>query len=133
MNPIEVINVIKDSMGEVILENNLTSYQGGTIDDLFRIYSADFCSILLSFFPGASVMINKNYLECALLISGEVYNATGLAPAKDYHVASLEELGLITKGFKHVSDFVLGKLLDKMDPIITVKESSYSLRMSECG
>lgn len=130
-NPIEVINVIKDSMEEVILENNLTGYNGESINDLFRLYSADFCSILLSFFPGATVMINKNYLECALMISGNIYGSSGILNKDDYVVATSEELGLIIKGFKHISDFSLGKLLDKINSIFTPINNEYMLRMND--
>ncbi len=130
-NPIEVIDVIKDSMEEVILENNLNGYKVESMDDLFKFYSADFCGILLSFFPGATVMINKNYLECALLIGGNIYGALGILNKEDYVVATSEEIGLIIKGFRHISDFALGKLLEKINSNFDLVKEEYLLRMNE--
>lgn len=127
-NPIEVVNIIKDSMEEVILENNLNCYKTGNLDDLFRLYSADFCGILYSFFPGATIMINKNYLECALLIGGNIYGASGVLKKEDYVVATSEEISFIIKGFNHISDFALGKLLDKLDSNFKPVDCEYMLR-----
>ncbi len=128
----EVIKVIKELMQEVILENKLKEYTNVPIEDLFRIYSADFCSILLTYFPWATIMINKkNYLECALLISGYVYNCTGVITNDDYAIANAEEIGMITRGFKHISSFTLGKLLDKLNNNLKAVNSVYTLRKDD--
>ena len=130
-NPELVIKKINVLIKDVILENNLTCYYGEKTDDLFRFYSADFCNILLHFYPEATVMINKNYLECALLIEGNVYNASGKVDSKNYIVANLESLDLIGKGFKHISYFVLEKLLDKLEFNLENNEHSYCLRKAD--
>lgn len=125
--PIDVISVIKDSMQEVIDENNLREFNGLTMEDLFRVYSANFCSIMLTFFPCANVVISNNYLECAVLIDDVVYNSYGEVIKDGYHVCNEEELNHITKGLNHLSLVTFEKLKEKVNDAYLPVSKTYRL------
>ena len=125
--PIDVISVIKDSMQEVIDENNLREFNGLTMEDLFRVYSANFCSIMLTFFPWANVVISNNYLECAVLIDDVVYNSYGEVIKDGYHVCNEEELNHITKGLNHLSLVTFEKLKEKVNDAYLPVSKTYRL------
>lgn len=125
--PIDVINVIKNSMQEVIDENNLREFNGLTMEDLFRVYSANFCSIMLTFFPDANVVISNNYLECAVLIDDVVYNSYGEVSNVGYHVCNEEELNHITKGLNHLSLVTFEKLKEKVNDVYLPVSKTYRL------
>jgi len=125
---LKVIERIKNDMDDVILENDL-KYLNGDITTLFRVYSADFCAILSSFFPGATIMVDKSYRNCAVLINGFIYDATGVRKdVNNFHVANSEEIGFIQKSFNQLSDDVIGKLMEKLEDKMVNKGKAFSLR-----
>lgn len=128
-DPIEIIKLIKEKMAEVISENNF-KYLDVNLDDLFVVYSADLCSILLNYFPGGTIMINKNYRLCGVMIEGIVYTSKGVADINDYKIANEQEIGYIQKSFNQLSDYVLRKLNKKLCNIdnTKIKGISYVLR-----
>ncbi len=113
--PVDVINVIKEAMQEVIDENSLREFYGFTVEDLLRVYSANFCSIMLTFFPYANIVISNNYLECAILINDVIYNSCGKVSKEEYHVCNEEELNYIVKGFNHLSLVTFEILKEKVN------------------
>lgn len=113
-NPIKVIEKIKSSLEDVILENNL-SYLNGNITTLLSLYSADLCGILLGFYPGATIMMHNNNTTCAILIGGVIYDSNGVVKdVLEYHVAQEWEIGFIQKSFHQLSDDVMTMLTDKL-------------------
>ena len=128
-DPIEIIKIIKEKMSEVISENNF-KYLDVNLDDLFVVYSADLCNILLNYFPDGKIMMNKNYRLCGIMIEGIVYTSKGVADINDYIAANEQEIGYIQKSFNQLSDYVLRKLNEKLCNIdnIKIKGISYVLR-----
>lgn len=112
-NPIEVIKMVKSALEDVIIENNIR-YLEGDITTLLHLYSADLCGIMLKFFPGATVMMERNFRKCALMVQGKVYDASGLTSRSDYHIAEDYEIGFIRKTFQQLSDDVMFKLMNKL-------------------
>lgn len=112
-SPIEIIENVKNKMSEVINENDLKSIDVD-MDDLFIVYSADLCSILLNYFPGATVMMNKNYRSCATMIQGVIYTSKGITSPSDFFVAGEQEIGFIQKSFNQLSDYELTLLNNKL-------------------
>lgn len=126
--PIEIIKLIKEKMSEVIIENNY-KYLNGNIDNLFIVYSADLCGILLNYYPDATIMMNKNYRVCGIMIEGVIYTSNGIADEKDYIIAGPQEIGFIQKGFNQLSDCVLIKLNEKIyESLQNKKGIPYKLR-----
>ena len=111
-NPVKVIEKIKNNMSEIIIENNL-NYLDINIDDLLILYSADLCSILLDYFPGATIMMTKNFKCCAIMIQGVIYNSKGIVDSKNYFIAGPEEINFIQKSFNQLSDSVMMLLKEK--------------------
>ncbi len=125
---LKIIERIKNDMEDVILENDL-KYLSGDITTLLRVYSADFCAILSSFFPGSTIMIDKSYRNCAVLINGFIYDATGVRKdVNNFHVANREDIGFIQKSFNQLSDEVIGKLMEKLEDKSMNKGIAFSLR-----
>lgn len=124
-----IIEKIKVSLYEVVEENNL-GYMQSDPEVLLNLYCADFCGILLSYFPGATVMMNKNYRNCALLINGKIYTASGISKdVNDYFVAGEQEKGCIQKSFHQMSQIIIEKLLEKLSNQEQLdKDYAYSLR-----
>lgn len=116
-------------MAEVISENNF-KYLDVNLDDLFIVYSADLCSILLNYFPGGTIMMNKNYRLCGIMIQGIIYTSKGIVDTNDYVVANEQEIGYIQKSFNQLSDYVLTKLSEKLCDIDNFEKKgiSYILR-----
>lgn len=130
-NPLDLIEKIKSDLSEVIYENNL-EYLDVNVDDILKFYSADLVGILINFYPGATIMMHKFYKNCAVLINGKVYNGAGEVEKSDYHIAVEEEIGFIRKSFPEMSDFVMGKLSEKVyDKEKLEKGISMMLRKSE--
>ena len=128
MDPLELIQKIKECLSEVIEENNL-SYLNHSIDDILGYYSSDLASILIKYYPGSTVMMHKFYRDCALMINGIVYNFNGICDRYDYHVAMEEEINYIRKSFPNMSDLAMNSLLEKLYGInIENKGTSYTLR-----
>lgn len=123
-----VIQGIKKGLNEVNEEGDL-GYLKDDPETLLNLYSADFCSILLSYFPGATVMMNKSYRSCALLINGNIYTASGIYEnVSNYFVAGQEELNYISKSFSQMSEDVFEKLINKLFSQELDKGYAYSLR-----
>lgn len=122
-SPIEKIEFIKEKMMEVISENNL-GYLNANLDDLFNVYSTDLCDILLNYFPGATIMMNKNFRCCAIMIQGTIYNSYGIVNSSDYFVAKKEEIEFIRKSLPQISDVVMNELNEKLLLEGTLKKDS---------
>ena len=129
-NPINVIEKIKTKMSEVIIENDL-KYLDFDIDDLFSVYSADFCNILLDYYPGATIMMHKNFKSCAVLIQGVVYTAKGISDPRYYFAAGSEEINFIQKSFRQLSDDIILLLKDKIKADNNNYNSMYILRKNK--
>ena len=112
-NPLDVINKIQISLDDVITENNI-KYLGGNVNQLLQYYCADLCSMMLEFYPGATIMMNKNFRTCAVMIQGNVYNIRGLVDRSNYFIAGEEEVGFIRKSFPQLPDAIMEKLIEKV-------------------
>lgn len=127
-SPLDIIERIKNSMEDIIIDNDLR-YLAGDITDVFLVYSADFCGILLGFFPSATIMMNSNYRSCAILINGVIYDSSGIRnDVNNFHVADNQEIGFIQKSFNQLSDDVIGKLMEKLEDNKIEKGMAFSLR-----
>ena len=123
MNPLMVIDKLNDILKNLLKEEKISNY-----DDLLKYYSADYCMILLKFYPCATVMINNNYLNCALLINGKLYNSSGIIDINDYHIANNEELNYIRLSFNELSEVVYDKLFNSIKDMEFDKKTTYVLR-----
>ena len=112
MDPLVLIDIIKMTLKEVLEENNLT-YNELDMESILSIYSYNLVKILINYYPGATIMMNKNYKECAVLIQGVIYNGYGIANRSDYFIAGKEELNYIKNSFKKISDLTASKLNQK--------------------
>lgn len=127
-SPLDVIERIKNSMKDIIVDNDL-KYLDGDITDIFLVYSADFCGILLGFFPGATIMMNNNYRSCGMLINGVIYDSSGIrSDVNNFHVVDDQEIGFIQKSFNQLSDDVIGGLMEKLKDNKIEKGMAFSLR-----
>ncbi len=126
-NPIEVIEKINDCINDVLLEENIT-YLGEKSEDILNIYSADFCGLMLKFFPGATIMMHKNFRKCAILIRGVVYDSYGICDRRNYFIANQEEINFIQKSFKQISNDLLWRLTEKIFDEKDDMDIVYSLR-----
>lgn len=113
-NPIDVINEIKRVLSEVIEENNL-EYLNFNIEDLFIIYSINLCDILLNYYPGATIVLKKDYNICGVLIQGCVYTSKGIENINDFSIADSEEINFIKKNFNKLSDYVMSLMKEKLE------------------
>lgn len=129
-DPVKLIEAIKESMQEIMKENNLTEFFGFSMEDLFKVYSSDLCEILLYYFPGSNIMIKNNYLECAVLIDDLVYDSNGVANKLEYIKANMEDIRFISRSFKHLSSFVFEKLMQKVNNRL-LNNHVYVLRKGE--
>ena len=129
-DPIKMIEMIKESMQEIMKENNLTEFLGFNMEDLFKVYSSDFCEILLYYFPEATLLMKNNYLECGVLIEDLVYDSSGVANKLEYTKATAEDIRFISRSFNHLSGFVLKKLFIRVNDSL-VKDYSYFLRKNK--
>ena len=123
MNPLMIIDKLNDILKSLLKEEKISNY-----DDLLKYYSADYCMILLKFYPSATVMINNNYLSCALLINGKLYNSSGIIDINDYHMANNEELNYIRLSFNELSEVMYDKLFNSIKGMEFEKKTSYVLR-----
>lgn len=128
--PTKMIETIKESMKEIMEENNLTEFLGFNMEDLFRVYSSDFCEILLYYFPEATLLMKNNYLECGILINDLVYDSSGVANKLEYDKATMEDIRFISRSFKHLSSFVFEKLMQKVNNKL-LNNHVYVLRKGE--
>lgn len=129
-DPIKMIEMIKESMQEIMKENNLTEFLGFNMEDLFKVYSSDFCEILLYYFPEATLLMKNNYLECGVLIEDLVYDSSGVANKLEYIKANMEDIRFISRSFKHLSSFVFEKLMQKVNDKL-LNNHVYVLRKGE--
>ncbi len=109
-DPIIVIEDIKKALENVIESEDIKYLFNIDTTELLTLYSSDFCSILLAFYPSATIMLNKNFKTCALMIRGKVYNAKGLVERKNYFIADDEEINFIKFSLPKLSDYVFDKL-----------------------
>lgn len=123
MNPIMVIDKLNSILKNLLKEDKISNY-----DDLLKYYSADYCMILLKFYPSATVMINNNYLSCALLINGKLYDSSGIIDINGYHIANNEELNYIRLTFCELSENLYDKLCKSLEEVKCNNKSSYVLR-----
>lgn len=127
-DPMEIIEKVKNKMSNIIIENKI-KYLDINLDDLFNIYSADLCTILLNYFPGATIMMHKNYSSCAIMIQGIVYTSNGVVNKEDYFIAGQEELSIIKKSFNQLSEYIIELLYKELKEEIKNNEDlSYTLR-----
>ena len=105
---------IKVALEDVILENNLKCYKGD-VNDILRVYSPDFCDIMLSFYPGSSIMLNNKFNHTAILIRNNLYDESGLINRANYFLVGEEELNYIRKSMPHLSDLVLNEISSKLN------------------
>lgn len=129
-NPVKLIEAIKESMQEIMKENNLTEFLGFNMEDLFKVYSSDFCEILLYYFPEATLLMKNNYLECGVLIEDLVYDSSGVANKLEYTKATAEDIRFISRSFNHLSSFVFEKLIQKVNNRL-LNNHVYVLRKGE--
>lgn len=127
-DPIYVIEDIKKALCELIVNEEIKYLKDISATDIFRLYSADFCTILLNYFPGATVMMNKNFRECAIMIQGVIYNSKGVCDSRYYFAAGSEEIKFIKMSFPKLSDDVFDKLNNNL--FNEEKPLSYHLRKS---
>ncbi|MCI5732578.1 MAG: hypothetical protein MR296_00850 [Tenericutes bacterium] len=113
-NVVDKINDIKVALEDVILENNLKCYKGD-VNDILRVYSPDFCDIMLSFYPGSSIMLNNKFNHTAILIRNNLYDESGLINRANYFLVGEEELNYIRKSMPHLSDLVLNEISSKFN------------------
>ena len=123
---LDEIKKIEDALEDVIYKNNI-KYLGYNIKDILTVYDADFCSLMSDIFKGSIIMINKDNNKCAIMIDGSLYNAYGLVNKNDYTIANAEQLGYIQKGFFHLSEDIMEKVLYKLNEN-TKLSYSYKLR-----
>lgn len=109
-NPIQIIEKIKNSLEDILIEENI-DYLGKNTNDILNVYSADFCGIMLQYFPGATIMMNKSFKKCSIMIQGVIYDSYGIVNPKDYFIAKEEEINFIQKSFNHLSDSIIEKLI----------------------
>ena len=124
MNPLEIINKINEIF-QIVIENK---YLKGEASCVFEFYSADFCDLLLRFFPSATVMIDKTYRKCALLINGVLYNSKGVITISDYKIANEEEQNYIRLGLSKLSEDIYNEVCLMLKNVSFEKSSSYCLR-----
>ena len=125
--PLELINNIKEALKSIIKENNY-KYLDDDITILLKLYSSDLCSILISFFPDATIMINKKCYCCALMINGKIYDSEGINSIDDFYAASSQDILFIKRSFPHLSEDIMDKLVEKVSNEENSKSKSYTLR-----
>lgn len=128
-DPIIVIESIKCALKDIIEKEDIKYLSNIDITDLLTLYSSDLCSLLLEFYPSATLMMNKNFKTCALMIRGKIYNAKGLIDGKNYFIAEKEEINFIKMSFPKLSDDVFDMLNDYLFDE-EEKSLSYHLRKS---
>lgn len=121
---IDEINCILE---DIILENSI-SYLGNNTKDILSVYSSDFCDIMLSIYPSATIMIHKTYKKCAVLINGVLYGSYGIENLDSYSIANSEDINYIQKGFPKLSFNVLTKLYESINEQKINLGKSYTLR-----
>lgn len=99
-----MIEEIKKAFYQVITQDKTCFLEEDEITDLLTYYSSDFCLMLLKYYPGATIMMHKNFRSCALMITGRVYTARGLADERHYFIADKEALNFIKMGLPKLSD-----------------------------
>ncbi len=126
MDPIKLIGFVKAALADIILKDELKYLKSINSTDLMRIYSADLCGILMSYFPGATIMINSSYKTCATLINGLVYDSSGIRhDLNNFHIANKEEIIFIEKSYNKLPEDIINKIYDYY---LNVDENHYVLR-----
>ncbi len=113
-NPLVVIEKIKNAMDKLSKEDEFLSKLNADSKTLLNLYSADFVGIMLKYYPGATVMMHRNYHKCAIMIASKVYDSNGITKKGDYHIAEEYEMDYIRKTFNMLSYKILLKLLKEL-------------------
>lgn len=114
-NPMNKINEVKEIVEDIVLDKKMKNYYCDNIENLLKCYSADFCDIMLNYYPGASIMMDNNFRNCAILIRNNLYNASGLINRANYFLITEEELNYIRKGMPHLSDTLMDEVQNKIE------------------
>lgn len=113
LNELKIINEIKEKLQEVLEEVNFKYDKN--IESLLKFYSSSFVKILSHYYPGSTIMMDKFYRSCSIMINGKVYNEKGEVNRLDYHVALEEEINYINNTFPKIPEYILEKLNDKLN------------------
>lgn len=124
MNPLETINKINECLNKIIKNKSICN----DASDIFLYYSKDFCLLLSKFYPSSTIMIDKTYKKCALLINGILYNSKGIVDIKDYKIANEEELNYIKLGLNELSEELYNMLYIMLEDCYIDTKSAYVLR-----
>ena len=124
MNLLETICEINDCLNNIIKNKNINN----DASDIFLYYSKDFCLLLSKFYPGSTIMIDKTYKNCALLINGILYNSKGIVDIKAYKIANEEELNYIRLGLNELTEELYNMLYIMLEDDYIDAKTSYVLR-----
>ena len=124
MNPLIVINKINVCLDKVIKNKNINN----DASDIFLYYSKDFCLLLSKFYPASTIMIDKTYKKCALLINGVLYNSKGIVDIDNYKIANEEELNYIRLGLNELTEELYNMLYIMLEDDYIDAKSAYVLR-----
>lgn len=124
MNPLDVINKINDCLDKIIKNKDINK----DASDIFLYYSKDFCLLLSKFYPASTIMIDKTYKKCALLINGILYNSKGIVNIDGYKIANEEELNYIKLGLNELTEELYNILYVMLEEYNVEDKSAYVLR-----
>ena len=124
MNPLEAIDKINECLNKIMKNKNINN----DASDIFLYYSKDFCLLLSMFYPASTIMIDKTYKKCALLINGVLYNSKGIVNIDDYKIANEEELNYIKLGLNELSEELYNILYVMLEQYNVEDKSAYVLR-----
>lgn len=124
MNPLERINMINACLDKILENKNYDK----DASDIFLYYSKDFCLLLSLFYPSSTIMIDKTYKRCALLINGVLYNSKGIIDMDEYKIANVEDLNYIRLGLSELSDELFNMIYMMLDDNYIEEKTSYALR-----
>lgn len=124
MNPLERINMINACLDKILENKNYDK----DASDIFLYYSKDFCLLLSLFYPSSTIMIDKTYKRCALLINGTIYNSKGIIDMDEYKIANVEDLNYIRLGLSELSDELFNMIYIMLDDNYIEEKTTYTLR-----
>lgn len=124
MNPLEAINKINECLNKIMKNKNINN----DASDIFLYYSKDFCLLLSKFYPSSTIMVDRTYKKCALLINGVLYNSKGIVDISDYKIANEEELNYIKLGLNELSEELYNMLYIMLDDCYIDAKTAYVLR-----
>ena len=124
MNPLEAIDKINECLNKIMQKKNISN----DASDIFLYYSKDFCLLLSKFYPSSTIMVDKTYKRCSLLINGVLYNSKGIVDISDYKIANEEELNFVKLGLNELSEEIYNILSIMLDDCYIETKSTYVLR-----